>query len=468
MGGTVLGDPGEEAAQCVADIETADLVAVRLDTSGTFNVDSHPPVELDAYYQACAQRVRNALPLRLGLCCCRWKADLQVWELRSHEIDFWPGESLSISQQVLLARFRLSKVAAASLAEAAAAGAVAKAEEQLLPAEAPADVAALSEPQPQQQEAPLEAVGAKQKQQKQQQQQQRSRWSAQLACSLQWVIAALYRAQPPLVVHDGLLDLLQLHDKCAGDAPKGHLEFGHAFVGLFPVVFDTFLLAQEGRSTQTGKKQDATLTLEELLRQMWEASPKNGAPACFKELGLFTHRASSDRLRIVVGGGLGAVARGAMAVAEVFLLQVEQWIKAGKVRKQPNGHGGANTCNGGPESAFGQHAGSPARAKVEANGFPLPGGKRSRSALDEAAACAAVVGAVAARLAGTSPPGLPTSEAICRRFLNRVAARGSLPGYLRLDTLVQVRLAKRLKRNQGMALRLARALWAKPDADEAE
>merc|ERR1719362_1201424 len=179
----------------------------------------------------------------------------------------------------------------------------------------------------------------------------------------------------------------------------------------------------------------------------------NGAPACFKELGLFTHRASSDRLRIAVGGGLGAVARGAMAVAEVFLLQVEQWIKAGKVRKQPNGHGGANTCNGGPESA---------------NGFPLPGGKRSRSALDEAAACAAVVGAVAARLAGTSPPGLPTSEAICRRFLNRVAARGSLPGYLRLDTLVQVRLAKRLKRNQGMALRLARALWAKPDADEAE
>jgi len=445
MGSTVLGDPGEEAAQCVADIETADLVAVRLDTSGTVNVDSHPPVELDAYYRACAQRARNALPLRLGLCCCRWKADLQVRELRAHEIDFWPGVSLSISQELLLARFRLSKVA-----------------------EAPAAVTAPSEPQPQQQGTPLEAVGA---QQQQQQQQQRSRWSAQLACSLQWVVAALYRAQPPLVVHDGLLDLLHLHDKCAGDAPRGHLEFGHAFVGLFPVVFDTCLLAQEGWSKPTGQKQDAALILDDLLRQMWENSPKNGAPACFKELGLFTHRASSTRRRIVEGGGLGAVARGAMAVAELFLLQVEQWIMAAKLREQPNGEGGSNTSNAGLESVVGslsENSGLLGRASVEAQGFPLPPGKRSRSALDQAATCAAVVGAVADRLAGASPPGLPTSKAVCRRFLNRVAARGSLPGYLRLDTLVQVRLAKRLKRNQGMALRLARALWAKPEADEAE
>jgi len=348
MGSTVLGDPGEEAAQCVADIETADLVAVRLDTSGTVDVDSHPPVELDAYYRACAQHARNALPLRLGLCCCRWKADLQVWELRSHEIDFWPGGSLSISRELQLARFRLSKVAAASTAKTAA-GAVAKAEKQLLPAEAPAAVTALSEPQPQQQGAPLEAAGAQQQQQ--QHLQQRSRWSAQLACSLQWVIAALHRAQPPLVVHDGLLDLLQLHDKCAGDVPKGHLEFGHAFVGLFPVVFDTCLLAQEWRSKPTGLKQDVTLTLDELLRQMWKDSPNNGETACFKELGLFTRRASSTRRRIVEGGGLGAVARGAMAVAELFLLQIEQWIKAGQVKKQPLGEGKPNASNAGLDSA---------------------------------------------------------------------------------------------------------------------
>lgn len=61
------------------------------------------------------------------------------------------------------------------------------------------------------------------------------------------VFAALRSAQIPLVVHNGLLDLLHLHDKFLGDLPETYQEFAAAWASQFPLLFDTRLIAQEGR-----------------------------------------------------------------------------------------------------------------------------------------------------------------------------------------------------------------------------
>lgn len=328
-----------------------------------------------------------------------------------------------------------------------------------------------------------------------------SRFADQLASSARWVLAALQSVQVPIVFHDGLPDVLHVFDKFASTLPAGHLEFGRAWLQRFPVTFDTRLLADEAAGSPPACPR-SNESLEELHQRLW--SPASAVPAGspilaateerprFRELGPFTLRASSERLGIVARTGSGSVARKAMAVAEVFLRQMgsQIWAEAGE-----HAAGGAKRpcqvshslqpgspprkkrcCEGlGEESSPASDSSPGAGASPPAAGAsPQPLGRRRRRGPDrgpararspeaEAVATAAALEALADKFAAGQGGALvrePCHEA-CRRFHNRLSAPGTPPGYLRLDTAVQVRLLRRLLRNEGCAQsrRLALALW---------
>jgi len=319
MGGSVPGEPGQEAARCVADIEQADFVAIRLDTSDgeVSAVSGHDPIELADFYSNCARRLRRsascdgALPVRLGICCAHWKSDFGVWELRSHEIGLWPGSALDMSAEIQRVRHHLaSRCAVMADQKTTAEGGDRK------------DLGSSRQ-------------GAKHA--------ACSRWAGQLAYSARWVLSALHAKRAPVIIHDGLSDLLHLHDKFVGEPPQGHLEFGRSWMELFPVVIDTRLMAQEDEAQllQSPELSRERLMfsgkIEEVHKQLWSLPHGRSAPGRFKELGLYTHRASSGRNGLVAGAGEGSTARGAMEVAEVFLLLMQRRLhctEAGQVVAQ--------------------------------------------------------------------------------------------------------------------------------------
>eukprot|EP00928_Gymnodinium_smaydae_P005354 TRINITY_DN11829_c0_g1_i2.p1 TRINITY_DN11829_c0_g1~~TRINITY_DN11829_c0_g1_i2.p1 ORF type:complete len:261 (+),score=69.88 TRINITY_DN11829_c0_g1_i2:81-863(+) len=203
--GSSPGDRGEEASNCVADIESADFVAVWLDEALSLEAPtpqrarksaaaqpSQPTAVTDAdgvaavsdacgasaattaaeaaeaHYRSCMRQLRCSLPLRMGICCARRVPDDNTWELRSHEVGLWPGCCLSMPQPLLARRLRQAKACAgAELAEG--------------------------------------------------QRRRGSRWSDQLACSAQWVFTALRASNAPLVFRDGLSCIMRLHDLFVGD-----------------------------------------------------------------------------------------------------------------------------------------------------------------------------------------------------------------------------------------------------------
>mmetsp|Transcript_96828 Transcript_96828/g.273649 ORF Transcript_96828/g.273649 Transcript_96828/m.273649 type:complete len:464 (-) Transcript_96828:68-1459(-) len=295
MRGAEPGKGGETAAQCVEDIASADFVSIRLDTSGSVPGvgDGGRAVDLEPHYQACYEYVKGGtLPLRIGLCCCRWQEASGTWELIPYELDFWPGASLSMSASAASLRLRLADL---EIARRRRRHMREKAREKAKDDE--------------KQQGPTGSAGHSS---------DGSRWSGQLACSTQWAMAAIHRAEVPVVVHDGLLDLLQLYDKFEGDAPENHSDFDRACLDVFPKAFDTCVLAR-AVPTSLGICQGGLACIDDVLKRVWHV-PRGDAAMRFKELGLYTHRASSVRLGLVGGGGLGSAARGAMAVAEVFLL----------------------------------------------------------------------------------------------------------------------------------------------------
>eukprot|EP00931_Biecheleriopsis_adriatica_P092309 TRINITY_DN66124_c0_g1_i1.p1 TRINITY_DN66124_c0_g1~~TRINITY_DN66124_c0_g1_i1.p1 ORF type:complete len:526 (-),score=108.08 TRINITY_DN66124_c0_g1_i1:56-1633(-) len=510
MGGSVP-EPGEEAACCVADIEQADFVALRLDTTDDATLSGKPShlEELEDFFarQARLQAApESRLPLRLGLCCAVWCDEQRLWELRSHEFGLWPGSNMEMPPEVLRARHQ-----------------------QAAAWKAP-DGQGLST----------------------------SRWAAQLACSVRWVFTTLRAKRAPIIVHDGLPDLLQLCDKFTGDVPTGHLDFGRAWMEHFPVVFDTHLIAQEdmpcekaplaNRQDQVANQlNEAVMTwrsmteggcggLVDLHRQLLGASRPRSQQACsrFKEFGVYTHRASSGRNGLVIGSGDGYMARSAMEVAEIFLLlmgqilytptaddMVEEASKKRKItsesqsvvpspsRSNRPGQGlaviafeGSGSCEAGATTAAAlgssedRRSGTPplqdkgidaearlgvvtppkvspgrstppkvAPAPAPAAVEELFGRKRPRTGSSEKAAESnAAIAALAQKLtsmtqasglreASTSTADSPSdlqmrASSACRFFHNRVTAAGTPPGYLRLDTLLQVQLIKRLRKSR--------------------
>ncbi|CAK0885724.1 unnamed protein product, partial [Prorocentrum cordatum] len=291
------GVTGEEAARFIDDLRLADLVAVRLDTSGPpppladgLKSQGVPPAwRAQAHFSASAECLRRGpLPLRVGLCCCRRLpaepgaggaavgAGAGTWELRAHELGLWPGAELQMPADVAARRRGAAREAAKAAGPAAAAP----------------------------------GAGA-------------SPWSSQLACPARWALAALSASRVPLAFHNGLPDnILELFDKFAGEVPAGLADFGSAWTALFPATFDVQLLASQA-GPPAGPR--APLRLEELHEQLWSCA---GNDVTFKELGLYTHRAASRRLGLVAGRGQGSVAREAMAVAESFIVQMRLRLHA--------------------------------------------------------------------------------------------------------------------------------------------
>jgi len=525
MGGSVPGEPGEESARCMADIDEADFVTLRLDTSDDVSLlRSRGKLGLEDVYESYVKDLQGpqerALPLRLGLCCAIWRDSHRHWELRSHELGLWPGSVLEMPADVLKARWQ-------------AAGCGQK------------DGALVS------------------------------RWAGQVANSTRWVLAALHAKRKPLVVHDGLTDVLQLYDKFTGNLPADHLEFGRAWMEQFPIVLDTRLIAEQDEE----QKELPTAPIEtppaltkwrcmpgsggglaELHKDLLEAPrPLRAVPSArFKEQGLYTHRASSGRSGIVTNSGIGSVARGAMEVAEVFLLLMGHKLQSAindkaeesrKRRKTGPGPGqsamspsrsphsrtlqkktstvsaitvsaistavsdgkssrdvgaapGSGAASAGSELGRAGSDGSsgaasketvhkacevgtpPKTPKAERKGAQLPAAKsddavvkppadsctspenrrkrlRSNSS-EKAAECSAALALLIERLAGIPKDDGSASggefsadlqskaAAVCRYFHNRLAAPESIPGHLRLDTLLQVQLVKRLRKAQGV------------------
>lgn len=441
--------PGELPVFVVADIESADFVAIRLEapggplcpSAGTRAVPE-TPLELGDFYRASAEGAAGALPTRLGVCCCRWQPAIGSWELRSHELDLWPGGCLDMLPSVSARRIHLAKEAAkrATVDEAGPEGSPQKRRRTRV-----------------------------------------SRWADQLVCSTQWVVAALHevarRRGCAVLVHDGLSDLLQIHDKFISDVPEGHLEFGRACLELFPNIFDTHVLEKELMPEESPPLETATKdnlrqglhSLETTLQRalgFHQASTAGAAPK-FKELGLFTHRASAARLGLVSGGGAGAAARAAMAVAELFLLQVDIAAMAQEALPKYRGKRQKfNEVDASHEEKLLSMSCSISSGNSDP-GFPVARRKRKRSALDEAVLFTRSMEVAAQRLAGcrqehpdlsgpdftaTEPVSVGASarRAVLRRFLNRVAAAGTHAGYLRLDTLIQVQLVKWMRKQQSV------------------
>lgn len=528
-------EPGEAAAHCVQDIEQADFVALRLDTSDEESPGrAQSKIELEDFYALHTQRLQTApegrLPLRLGLCCGRWCADQRHWKLRSHEIGLWAGSHLEMSVEVSRARHQ-----------------------QAL----------------KQQESTYKRLPDKQGLPP-------SKWRSQLANSACWVLAALRSKQVPIIVHEGLADLLQIFDKFEGNAPDGHLQFGRAWMERFPIVFDTCLMAEEDaqNSVQTPVAGDlaSTNSLRGLLRWRSTSERAHGsladlhrillsAPssrACmptarYKEYGLYTQRASSGRNGLVTWSGEGYMARSAMEVAEVFLLLVsfmlqstvkgdeaDEIAKRRKVetdsqasatsstsspiqsklapKRLPSFSERSTTCETGPTtvppgssrlaSAYSSEAAvggtghrsdaaeeidvtptdvAPpkqlaqtdcfAAEAIRASALPkqenarvgqalrvpkvssvscsvsAPKKRKKMQSSEIAAECDAVLAALSQRLAGgdggedAAPSELLAAAAsTCRLFHSRVSAVGTPPGYLRLNSLLQVQLARRVLR----------------------
>jgi len=277
---------GWEADACVADIETADLVSLRFDPARELPSRqdlASQSSEAEAYYQACVASLDESLPIRLGLCCCRWQPSLGVWKLRSHEVGLFPGDLLEITKDAAASRFS----AAATAFEAVPGG------ETALEAESKKSVSA-------------------------------SRWSGQLASCSKWVVAALCAVQVPIVVHNGLLDLLHLSDKFFGQIPAGSLSLGHVLSRHFPIVFDTCLIVQDG--LESPMEQARLRSLEEMYSKLLARQQHRKAHVRVKEFGMYTHRASSKAKGQVFGRGIGAAARDAMCIAEAFLLEMGHQI----------------------------------------------------------------------------------------------------------------------------------------------
>jgi hypothetical protein len=235
----VPGEIGQEAACCVADIDTADFVAVRLDTSDS---PAHrtsaftPHVSLEEFFLKNVISLRNStvdVPVRLGLCCAKFSSASGLWELRAHELGLWPGSDL---EQPLSFRRRCQ-----SLAEAAGCS----------PTTSP--------------------------------------WAAQLSSPSRWVLSALSARRGVLVVHDGLIDLLQIFDKFFGKVPQKHLEFGRLWMErCCPTVFDTSLVALESEhqevpgclhNGQNSSDNGPSHHLNSQLTRQLTSQPSNQPPA---------------------------------------------------------------------------------------------------------------------------------------------------------------------------------------------
>ncbi|CAK0820144.1 unnamed protein product [Prorocentrum cordatum] len=401
-------DPGVAVARCVSDIEVADIVALDLEFSGLFlrmGRDSPPPA-LEEYFAKCLESVPRFLPLQLGVCCARQRpapspgaggSACGAWELRSHEFNLWPGpgrrvfsadmESLKFLRQhgFDFNAFLEQAHPFVRLPQKAEAGG----------AEPGASKSDLGPP----------------------------------ACATR-VLEAMRRTRVPVVVHNGLLDLLHLYDKFVADLPGDSRAFGGAWLANFPLLFDTRLVAQEGRGRQFSML-GSSLTLEQLHRHL----------ASLPELAVRFERCGPlDGAR----GAHGSSGYDATLTAEVFIMEVDAWLRhedsqSRKRRRTSASAADAGACAGEGEGAAA--GGSRGAGRWRRGGRRLDRGRRRAQ---EAPRRRPHRGArrARARLGGPAgePPGVPAppqphrlrpSSGPARRTCTSRSSRAQVPGSFR-------------------------------------
>lgn len=385
--GAEAGGPALEVARCVADVETADFVAIDLEFSGLFlspERERHPP-PLSEHFIKCVESIPEFLPLQLGVCCCRKRAD-GVWDLRAHEVNLWPQQRRVFSADLQSLRFLRANGFDFN----------AFFEQGHLYSRLPS----LDDPK----KVP----------------------SRQLPRGTQ-VIHALREARCPLVFHNGLLDLLHLYDKFLGDLPRSPDAFGDAWTRHFPLLFDTRHIAQEGRYNVF--RHAGGFSLEELHRHLsCLAIPGLSAPAVrFERLGPLGGKEEKER------PAHGSAAQDATLTAEVFLMEMDFWLRSHDSAASKRQRLQALESELGSVGAFKARSaalgeagakGAAGAASMCASRGVVGQGKRKRSREGSGAA-----GEVSDGLAS---PDLLESHEVCRRFHNWLAIVGASPGALNL------------------------------------
>ncbi|CAK0848476.1 unnamed protein product [Prorocentrum cordatum] len=214
MGGSRGADARcERIARCVADIREADLVSLDLEFSGLFLDADRPsrkqPLSMEGYFAKCANSVAEFLPLQLGVCCARQRPSDGVWEMRPHELNLHPAKRrvfASDFQSLLFLRghgfdFNAFLDSGHPVGRLPARGSEGRGRRGLGPAQA------------------------------------------------SQVVQALRDAGTPLVVHNGFLDVLHVYGSFVGRIPDALPAFCEAWLSQFPLLFDTRLIATEGRYT---------------------------------------------------------------------------------------------------------------------------------------------------------------------------------------------------------------------------
>eukprot|EP00434_Breviolum_minutum_P034882 symbB.v1.2.030878.t1/scaffold3459.1/size56318/1 len=280
-------------SRCISDIEVADFVALDLEFSGLFldTKRERAAMSYEDYFAKCAESVPNFLVLQLGLCCVQFQSETSTWELRTHQFDLCPQEQRIFNVDMSSLRFLRANGFDFNLF--------------------------LEKAHPYRR---MKLEGA-------------STTGRHSPCASH-ILAALRKSQAPLVVHNGLLDLLHVYDKFVADLPKESQDFGKAWLEHFPLTFDTRFVAQEGRLDVF--KHLGGLSLEALY------SPLRGQSAL-----------KIEKCGEVPGGSAHSAGYDARVTAEVFLLELDIWIRFQKRRKQEKqaaaAESGQNAENAGHE-----------------------------------------------------------------------------------------------------------------------
>lgn len=269
-GQRLVTDRDMTVAQCVADIEVADFVALDLEFSGLFlNVErERKPLTIDDYFGKCLESIPKFLPLQLGICCARRREETGTWEMKTHEFNLWPQERRIFAADMQSLKFlRQHGFDFNKFFEKA------HSYNRLPPLEQAPKKPRLTDASP--------------------------------------VIDALRKSHRPLVFHNGLLDLLHLYDKFIAKLPDSRESFCADWIKQFPLLFDTRNIAQEGKHQVL--KHNGGLSLEELHRHF----------QTLKEPALkFTHVGVHAS-----GPAHGSSGKDAQLTAEVFVYEMELWIR---------------------------------------------------------------------------------------------------------------------------------------------
>jgi len=395
-------------AQCTADIQAAHVVSLDLEFSGLF-LDAQQgrrQLSLEDYFAKCIDSIPKFLPLQLGLCCCRQRTD-GAWELRAHEFNLHPDAS----RRMFVSDFQSLQFLRSNGFDF----------------NAFFDQGYVSSRMP----APDTTKTSR---------------SPHLPYATQ-VMRALSDAKVPLVVHNGLLDILHVYTNFIDNLPRDHHEFRKAWLAHFPLLFDTRHIAQEGRYNVL--QHAGGLTLEQLHAHLTSLDATNCL--LFERLGPLPDN----------GQAHGSSGFDAVLTAEVFLMEMELWLRSAASESARKRHrkarmneleaelaplgwqaiheralaAGVSICKSAVPGRFGGATG--ARRKVPEIRADIISVEYAKE-LDDCRSAAAGMEQSRKRCHTEVDGSLLSLDAIlsskvCRRFHNCLAIVGSSPGCLHLE-----------------------------------